>query len=326
VEHFVKSRRSLLGGGALVALGVSPLAFAADEPYPSRRVQLVCGTAPGTGMDSVARLLAAEVGKTLGQPIFVDNKTGFGGNLGADFVAKSAPDGYTLFIAGSSTVVASFLVKQMPFKYEDLVPVTLIGDLPLVVVVSPKSSIGSLSALVETAKANPGKLNFGTSGVGTTNHLAAELLNRKAKMETTHIPYKTPVALDVMSGTLDYAMDSVTSAMPHIKAGTLRALAVTSKQRSAVLPEVPTVAELGYPGFDTSIWYALLVPAHTPPAVIGKLNAEFVRAARTPEAAAKLAALGLIVRATSAPEAQAFMDAQRRELGAVIKDIGIQPQ
>jgi tripartite-type tricarboxylate transporter receptor subunit TctC len=315
----------LLGGGALMALGVSPLALA-EEAWPSRRLQLVCGTAPGTGMDAVARLLAPEIGKSLGQTIFVDNKTGFGGNLGADFVAKAPPDGYTLFIAGSSTVVATFLVKQMPFKYEDLVPVTLVGDLPLVVVVSPKSSMTSLTALIDAAKANPGKLNFGTSGVGTTNHLAAELLNRRAQISTTHVPYKTPVALDVMSGTLDYAMDSVTSALPHIKAGTLRALAVTTKQRSAVLPDVPTVAELGYPGFDTSIWYAVLVPAHTPAPVIARLNAEFVRAARLPDTAARLAGLGLNVRATSAPEAQAFMDSQRRELGSLIKDIGIQPQ
>jgi tripartite-type tricarboxylate transporter receptor subunit TctC len=326
MENFPISRRTLLGSiastGALVLGGTAR----ADEAYPARRVQLVCGTAAGTGMDSVARILSGEISKTFGQPMFVDNKTGFGGNMGADFVAKSPPDGYTLFIAGSSTVVSSFIVKQMPFRYEDLVPVTLVGYLPLVLVVSSKSRFTSLAALVEAARAQPGKLNFGTSGIGTTNHLAAEQFNRKAKIDTVHVPYKTPVAIDVMSGVLDFAVDAVTSAVPHIKAGKLRALAVTTRERSAVLPDVPTIAELGYPDFDTSIWYAVLVPAHTPSAVVNRLNTEFVKAAHQPEIATRLAGLGLIVRATPPGEAQAFMDAQRRELGTLIKAIGIKPE
>jgi tripartite-type tricarboxylate transporter receptor subunit TctC len=325
MKQLVNSRRTFLGGIALAGLGLYRFAFA-EEPYPARTVRLVCGTAPGTGMDAVARILAGEVSKTLGQTVFVDNKVGFGGNIGADFVAKSPPDGYTLFIAGSSTVISTFLVKQMPFKYEDMVPITLVGYLPLVIIVSPRSPFTSLAALVDAAKANPGKLNFGTAGVGTTNHLAGELLNYRAKITTTHIPYKTPVAFDVISGTLDYAVDSATSAVPHIKAGTLRALAVTTNVRSAALPDVPTIAELGYPDFDTSIWYVLLVPALTPPAVINRLNTEFVRAARLPEVAPRLASIGLIVRATSAPDAQTFMDTQRREFGALIKAIGLQPE
>jgi tripartite-type tricarboxylate transporter receptor subunit TctC len=324
--HWNKSSRAAALCLALCAAFFTVTARA-DDTFPTRPVRLVCGQAAGTGMDTVSRLLAQEVTKSIGQQVFVENKPGAGGNIGADFVAKSPADGYTLFMSGNgSAVINPFLYKEMPFKYEDLVPVTLVGYLPLVIVVSPKSGFGSLAGLVNAAKAQPGKLNFGTPGVGTSNHLTAELFKLKAKIDTVHVPYKTLMAPDLISGTLDYTFDAIASSMPFIKAGTLRALAVTTKERSAALPDVPTVAEQGYPDFAASIWYMVLVPARTPAAVVRKLNQAFVTAARQPEAAARIASMGVTIRATSPEEAQAFMDAQYREMGALIRTAGIKAE
>lgn len=313
---------------AMAAVAMSaPVASIAQE-FPSHPIRLYVGFTPGTGIDVVARIVAAEASKTLGQPVIVENRAGAGGNIAADATAKAAPDGYSLhWAAPGSAVINHHLNKAMPYAYRDLVPVTLVGIVPLVVIVPTNSPYKTLADLVAAAKASPGKLNYGTPGVGTSNHMATELFLHAAGVSASHVPYKGSAAnQDLLAGSLAFIFDSITTATPFISGGRVRALALSTAVRSPMLPDVPTIAEQGYPGYDASNWYAVTAPNGTPAPIVQKLNAGFVKALRTPDVEKRVQSLGVIVAGSSVEELRRFLDTQYEAIGRVVKEAGIRPE
>ncbi len=259
-------------------------AFAAD--YPSKPIRLVVPYAPGGGADSVARIVAKKVSENIGQPIVIENKGGAGSILGTDIVAKAEPDGYTLLLGQSGPIsINPAVYKSLPYDpVKDFAPVTMTTAYPYILVVNADLPVKSLQELVALARSKPGAMNYGSTGVGAANHLVAELFNAKAGLKMTHVPYRgTALAVgDLLGGQLTMVFGDPISVLSQMKAGKLRALAVTSLERSSVAPEVPTVAESGYPGFEALAWHGILAPAKTPPAIVQKLNAEIVKALADP--------------------------------------------
>lgn len=259
-------------------------AFAAD--YPARPIRLIVPYAPGGGADSVARIVAKKVSETIGQPIVIDNKGGAGSILGTDIVGKSEPDGYTLLLGQSGPIsINPAVYKSLPYDpVKDFAPVTMMTAYPYILVVNADLPVKSLQEFVALAKGKPGAMNYGSTGVGAANHLVAELFNAKAGLKMTHVPYRgTALAVgDLLGGQLTMVFGDPISVLSQIKAGKLRALAVTSLERSPVAPEVPTVAESGYRGFEALAWHGILAPARTPPAIVAKLNAQIVKALADP--------------------------------------------
>jgi len=270
--------------GALALAMVASSAWAQD--FPSRSLKLVVPYAPGGGADSVARIVAKRVAENVGQPIVIENKGGAGSIVGTDLVAKAEPDGYTLLLGQSGPIsINPAVYKTLPYDpVKDFAPITMTTAYPYILVVNSESPAKTLQEFVALAKSKPGALNYGSTGVGAANHLVAELFASKAGLKMTHVPYRgTALAVgDLVSGQLNVVFGDPISVLPHIKSGKLRPLAVTSLERSPVAPEVPTVAESGYPGFEALAWHGILAPARTPPAVIQKLNAEFVKALADP--------------------------------------------
>lgn len=298
-------RRDFMTAGALAALGATlPGAAWAQSAYPTRPVRLIVPFPPGGPTDIMGRTAAKAMGDQLGQQFVVENKAGAGGNIGTDAVAKAAPDGYTLGIAAiSSLAISPYLYAKLPFNVEkDLQAISLVGTTPNVIVANPRAPFTDLAGMVAYAKANPGKLLYATSGVGTGNHLAAELLQKRAEIALTHVPYKgsSQIVPDLISGNVMLSMESsLVTTFQHIKAGKLRAIAVTSPQRAPALPDVPTVAESGFKGFDVSTWYGVLAPAGTPPAVVNTLNAEVNKLLATADMKAAIQAQGAEPQAMS---------------------------
>jgi tripartite-type tricarboxylate transporter receptor subunit TctC len=278
-------------------LAVAPFALAqSPAAYPSHPVRIVVPFPAGGTTDILARAIAQRYSEAFGQPFVVDNRPGAGGNLGAELVAKSAPDGYTLVMGTVGThAINPNLYAKMPYDHvRDFAPVLLVAGVPNVLEVNPGLPVHTLAQFVSYAKAHPGELNFASSGSGTSIHLSAELFKTMAGVSMQHVPYKgsAPALQDLVGGQVQLMFDNLPSSLPLIKAGKLRAIAVTSAARAAALPGVPTIAESGYPGFEASSWFGLLAPAGTPAAVIAKLNAEGNRWLATPEAQAKLEAQG----------------------------------
>jgi tripartite-type tricarboxylate transporter receptor subunit TctC len=258
--------------------------FAAD--YPARPIRLVVPYAPGGGADSVARIVARKMSESIGQPIVIDNKGGAGSILGTDIVAKAEPDGYTLLLGQSGPIsINPAVYKSLPYDpVKDFAPVAMTTAYPYILVVNADLPVTSLQEFVALARSKPGTMNYGSTGVGAANHLVAELFNAKAGLKMTHVPYRgTALAVgDLLSGQLTMVFGDPISVLSQIKAGKLRALAATSLERSAVAPEVPTVAESGYPGFEALAWHGILAPAKTPPAIVKKLNEEIAKALADP--------------------------------------------
>jgi len=269
---------------ALVLAAVAAPAFAQD--YPTKPIKLVVPYAPGGGADSVARIVAKKVSENIGQAIVIENKGGAGSIVGTDLVAKAEPDGYTLLLGQSGPIsINPAVYKTLPYDpVKDFAPITMTTAYPYILVVNSDSPAKTLQEFVTLARSKPGALNYGSTGVGAANHLVAELFASKAGLKMTHVPYRgTALAVgDLVSGQLNVVFGDPISVLPHIRSGKLRALAVTSLERSPVAPEVPTVAESGYPGFEALAWHGILAPAKTPPAVIKKLNAEIVKALADP--------------------------------------------
>ena len=278
------SRRVALALALTAAFSVG--AARADD-YPSRPIRLIVPYSAGGSADSVARIIAKRVGDSVGQTIVVENRGGAGAIIGTDLVAKSDPDGYTLLLGQSGPIsINPGVYKKLPYDpLKDFAPVTMTTSYPYIMVVNAKLGVKTLQEFVALAKAKPGELNYGTAGVGASNHLLTELFDGKAGIKMTHIPYRgTALAVtDLIAGQVQVVFADPVSALPHINAGTLLALAVTSKDRSPVAPEVPTISESGYGGFDAIAWHGILAPAHTPPAIIDRLNAEIVKALKEPE-------------------------------------------
>lgn len=280
--------RALAALGAALALALP----AAAEWQPTRAVKIVVPFSPGGQPDVVARALAEPVSKALGQPVIVENRPGAGGNIAADYVAKSAPDGHTLLIGTNGPLALSVVVyPSTPYDpLRDFAPVTLVGASPNLIAVHPSLGVSSVKELVALAKSQPGKLNFSSVGKGSVSQLSMEMLNAVAGIRTEHIPYNggAPAVMALVAGEVQVLSLNPTAIIPQWRAGKLRVLAQTGAARSALIADVPTVAESGFPGFEAGVWMAIVAPARTPPAALERLNAEFVRAIRSPALKASL--------------------------------------
>ena len=293
----------------LIALAAGAPALAA-ETYPQRAVRLIVPAPPGGATDLVARILSFRLTEALGQQMIVDNRPGGGTLVATQLAAKAPPDGHTIYLTNSAHTHNPALVKNLPYDtLKDFASVTLVADSPLVLVAHPALGVGTLQELIALAKAQPGRINYASSSPGTGGHLSMELLKWMTGIDMVHIPYKGagPALADLLAGQVQVTCTSPLIVLPHIKTGRLRALAVTGRARSRAAPEIPTVAELGLTGFQTSLWYALIVPARTPPAVIRRLNSETARIVRLPAVADQLLAQGADPIGSSPAELDAFL-------------------
>ncbi|MDF3833231.1 tripartite tricarboxylate transporter substrate binding protein [Cupriavidus basilensis] len=264
----------------LLAVAAIPNAAQAQAAYPSKTVKIVVPYPPGGTNDSVARVLAQRLSDRLGQPFIVENKAGASGNLGAEFVARAPADGYTLLLVTMGHTIHPSLYKHLRYDIRtDLVPITSLTSGPALLMVNPKLGINNLKDLIARAKAKPGELNFASAGNGSSTHLGTEYLSERAGIKMTHIPFNgsAPAMMDVIAGNSQVVMDMMFSASPQVKGGKLKAIAQTGTKRSPAMPDVPTVAESGLPGFELAVWNGLMAPAATPKDVIAKLNAEIKR-------------------------------------------------
>ena len=321
------ARRRLL---AATAAALLPLPLFAQSAWPTKPVRIVVPFAPAGTTDILARALAPELSKAFGQPFVIENKPGAGGNVGADLVAKSN-DGHTLLMGTVGThAINPSLYPKMPYDHvKDFVPVTLVAGVPNVLVMNPAKAeayaIHSVPDLIRYAKANPGKLNMASSGNGTSIHLSGELFKTMTGTYMVHFPYRGsgPALLDLIGGNMDLMFDNLPSAMPQIKAGRLKALAVTSAERSAALPELPTIAEAGpVKGFEASSWFGLLAPAGTPPDVVDRVQQETAKALGSPALKERLLAQGAIPSGMSAADFAKFIAAETKKWAEVVKASG----
>lgn len=322
-------RRDFMTAGALAALGATLPGLAwAQAAYPAKPVRLIVPFPPGGPTDVMGRTAAKAMGDKLGQQFVVENKAGAGGNIGTDAVAKAAADGYTIGLSAiSSLAIAPHLYSNVPFNVEkDFVPISLVGTTPCALVAHPSAPFSDLKGMVAYAKANPEKLSYATSGIGTSNHLAAELLQSVAGIKLTNVPYKgsSQIVPDLLSGTVLMSMESsLATTLQHVKAGKLKAIAVTSPQRTKVLPDVPTIAESGYPGFEVETWFGLIAPASTPQAIVARLHAAWEAGAKTPEAQQAFDNISGNLRVTSPQQFAEFIRAENRRWGDLIRKLGI---
>jgi len=311
-------------GAVFVGTALTSTAVAQTAPWPSKPVKIVVTFPPGGAPDTIARILADKWGQSSPQTFTVDNKPGAGGNIGADFVAKSPPDGATLVIGTVGThAINAALYDKMPYNHvKDFTPITFLASTPNLLVVNNNVPAKTVKELVELAKKTP--LSFGSSGSGTSIHLSGELFNTMAGVKMQHIPYKgrAQAVPDLLGGRIALIFDNMPSALPLVKAGEVRAIAVTSANRSPAAPNIPTIAESGLPGFEATSWFALYAPAGLPRDVQARINAETLRVMAMPDVKEKLATLGLEV-ATGTPEAlAAFMQAETVKWAKVVKESG----
>jgi tripartite-type tricarboxylate transporter receptor subunit TctC len=311
---------------AIAAATIVP--FAAAQDYPgSKPIRLIVPFPAGGGTDIFARVIGNKLTESLKWVVIIDNKPGAGGNLGIDAVAKAPPDGYTLGLGQTSNLAINpTLYPKLPYdSLKDLVPIVLVADAPLVLVVPASSPYKTLGELIEAAKKKPGDITFGSPGNGTVAHLTGELLQSAAGVKFQHIPYKgsAQAITDLIGGQVQSYMSSVPTALSHIKAGKLRPLAVSSTKRAATLPDVPTIAEAGYKGFDANTWFGLVAPKGTPPAIVEKINAEVNKILKSPDVKEKFAAEGGGALGGSSQEFAALLKADYAKWGKVVKDSGV---
>ncbi len=315
------NRRHLLAASAL-----SPLGAAAQAPWPSRPIRYIVPFAPGGTTDILARVVGEKLGPALGQTIVVENRAGQGGSVGAAELARAAPDGHT--IGGgtiSSHAINATLYDKLPYDpVTSFAPITMYATQPNVLVVHPSVPAQNLREFIALLKANPRKYSFGSAGTGTSQHISGELFKTMAGVQMEHIPYRGSGQMipELLGGTLTVAVDNIATALPHMKTGKLRALAVTTAQRSGAAPEVPTMAEQGLAGYELSSWQAVFAPAGTPAAVIERLHTEIVRILRMPDVAKRLTDLGLDLSGMSPAELGAVVRADVPRLGKVVRDSG----
>jgi tripartite-type tricarboxylate transporter receptor subunit TctC len=316
-------RRLLL---LLVGCMLAASAVQAADGYPARPLRLIVPYPAGGPLDAVARLAAQKVSAQWGQPVVVENKAGAGGNIGADMVAKAAPDGYTLLIGAVAThAINPRLYPSMPYDAQrDFQPVTQLASTPNVLIVNPSLRVHDVRELVAYAKAHPATLNFASGSTGSAGHLAGELFKRMAGIEMVHVPYRGagPALQDVVAGEVLIMFDNLASARGQIRAGKVRALAVTTAQRSALAPELPTIAESGLPGFDINTWFGLFLPAHTPKPIVDRVHDAFVRALEAPDVRETMAALGAEPVTSTPDEFARYIASEARKYAEVIETSG----
>jgi tripartite-type tricarboxylate transporter receptor subunit TctC len=321
----ITTRRAAL---ALLAFAAAlPLAAIAQQ-YPAKPIRIVVGYSAGGAVDIVARTLGQSLSAAMGQPVLVDNKPGAGTNIAVKAVIDAPPDGYTLLMAANALAANMALYKPAPFDAEhDLAPIALIGRVPVVIAANPGAPYSSVAQLIAAAKAKPGALAFASPGNGSTPHLAAELFARSAGVTLQHIPYRggAQAITDVVGGQVPLLAMNALEVKPHVQSGKLKVLAVLSPQRSAIFPDVPTIAESGFPGFEASVWYALMAPAGTPKAVVARLHDEVQKALKTSDVAARMTAVGGEVTPGSIEMAAALIHSERQRYDKLVREAHIKP-
>jgi tripartite-type tricarboxylate transporter receptor subunit TctC len=315
----------LLASALPCLLAATPLASAQD--YPNRPIRLIMPYPAGGSIDIAGRLVAQRLSENLGQGVVIDNRTGAGGTVGTEAAAHAAPDGYTLVMGGNGTLAVSpILQKNLPYEpNRDFTPLTLLVTIPYVVVVYPAVRVNNIRELIALAKEKPGELNYASGGNGSEPHIAAELFKIMAGVRITHVPYKgsTPAIADTLSGQVQLTFTGIPSVLGYLKSGRLRAIAVTSTKRTAALPDVPTIAESGVPGYELDPWFGLLLPAHTPPALVSRLNAEIVKVLQVPATREHLGSEGFEVVGDTPEQFAAYIRSEQAKWAKVIKDAGI---
>lgn len=317
-----------MSAAALCGCLAAGIAFAQND-YPHKPIRIVVPVAAGGGTDYTARLIGQKLSETWGQSVIVDNRPGGAGNLGVELVAKAQPDGYTLVMPITSFPINPSLYAKLPFDtVKDFAPVVLAASAPLLLVVNPSVPAQSVKDLVALAKAKPGAMNYANSGSGTTAHLAGELFKRMAGVEIVSIAYKGggPAVIDLIAGQVQIYFSTIPAALQQVKAGKLRALAVTSSKRVPELPDIPTVSESGLPGFEVVGWFGLFAPAGTPKPVITRLNAEIIKILNAPESRERLSGHGLIPGGGTPQELGQFLQAEIAKWGKLIKETGIRAE
>lgn len=308
----------------LLLWGAFPQAY--GQNYPAKPVRIIAASSPGSGVDIVTRIIAQKLSEQLGQQVIVDNRAGAGGNLGAEIAAKAPPDGYTLFMASPAHAINTGLYRRLTYDLvRDFAPVTLVTMGQYVIVVHPSLPVKSVKELIALARARPGQLNYASAGNGNATHLAGELFNKLARVNLVHVPYKGsgPALTDLIGGQVQLMFSNLVAAMPHVKSGRLRALAVAGEKRTSAAPELPTVAEAGLPGYAVISWFGVFAPAATPREIVARLNQELVRAMSAPDMHERLAGEGADP-ATNTPEAfAAFIKAEIAKWTRVIRDANI---
>jgi len=318
----------VLRGKAVLFLGVLGLVGgeALAQGYPAKPVRYLVPMSAGSGADTIARIIAGGMGQAFGQQVIIDNRTGAAGNIGAELAAKSAPDGYTLFQASQTHAVNATLYTSLPYDLvRDFVPVTLVASSPSIVVVHPSLPVKTVAELVKLAKAKPGVINYASTGAGTATFLAAEVFKSMAGINLVHVPYRGggEAISAVMTGEVPVYFSPLATALGLVQQGRLRALAVTTSQRLPALAQYPTVAELGYPGYEAGNWYGLVMPAKTPREAVAQARSAVVAALKNPVIAKRMDDLGYVAGGNTSEEFAAFIKAEIEKLARIVKQVGL---
>ncbi|QWD90236.1 tripartite tricarboxylate transporter substrate binding protein [Polynucleobacter sp. MWH-Braz-FAM2G] len=310
---------AVVAGLALLLVGTNPVLA---QEWPAKTIRWIVPFPPGGAMDVIARSLADKSSKTLGQPIIVENKPGAGGNIGAELVARSEPDGYTMLITSIGMATNKYLYPKLPYDpVKDFSPVSLVAIVPNVLLTNvTQPNVKTVTDVIANARAHPGQLTYASAGNGTSIHLAGEVFASMAKIDMQHIPYKGsgPAVTDLLGGQVNYMFDSITSAKSHIASGKLRAIGLTTTKRSKSLPGIPTIAESGLPGYDVTPWFAVFMPANTPKPIINKLNASLVSSMASPEIREKFESIGAESLGSSPEELASYLKKEMERWGRVI--------
>lgn len=317
----MRRHRSMLAAVALLAA-----AAATAQTYPDRPVRLIAPWPPGGSVDTTARYINEQLGRELGQPVIIENRSGATGNIGSEAVARAKPDGYVLLINTITIATAPALFPNLPFDVlKDFAPISLVAEAPHLLIVSNKVPAKNVAELVALMRANPGKLSYSSAGNGSNFHMAGELFKELSKTYALHVPYRGggPALLDTISGQVEFSFPSLTAALPQAAAGRVRGLAVTSGTRSPAAPDLPTIAEAGLPGYEFTSWQLVLAPAGTPPEILARIHGAIVETMKAPSVRERYAREGTIQRSTSPAEASAFLKDEVARWGKIIRERGI---
>ena len=314
---------------AVLLSALAPTEAVQAQTNPQRTITLVVSQAPGGGVDTIARLMAEKLSNRLKQPMMVENKTGAGGMLGADAVAKAAPDGNTLFLMENASILHKWLHKSVPYDVaQDFAPIALIATTPLFLFAHPSTSTNDVKDVIAEARANPGKLSVGTPGIGTPHHLAMLMMNAAARIDITHVSYRgtAPSLNDLIGGQIPMIWATPIAVLPHVAAGKVKALGVASLQRVALLPDVPTIAENALPGFDVDIWFGIAAPGKTPRDSIERLATAVREVTELPEVQSRMQALGFALDYRGSEAFRTLVLGDHERFGKIIRDAGIEPK
>jgi tripartite-type tricarboxylate transporter receptor subunit TctC len=325
-----REMRGVVHLAAGILLGLAAWLCLAQGAYPHRPIRFIAPFPPGGSTDVLCRLLGQKLSEVLAQPVTVDNRPGASGSIGHEAAAKAAPDGYTILLSSSSTLVNnSHLFKSLRYApLGDFVPVSLVARAGQVLVVHPSVPAKNLAELIALARAKPGQLNFGSGGKGIQSHISGEMFKSATGVDIVHVPYKGTVqaVTDLVAGQVQLVFSDMVPAMPHIRAGRLRALAVTTQARSPVLPEVPTMIEAGVPGYNAELWWAVMAPKGTPAEIVNRLNAEFERIMKLPEVQEKYASLGIVTSHSTPQQVTEAITSGTPRMAQILKAAGVEPE